>query len=119
MEEILIVAIVAIALAMYFIGIITGKMLNRKKGDVCNIHVVSQKTGIKYHASRYEITKDDEVNIQIYNHIAGRYEWYPIWHFDNPFLVVYTLDSNYAMNHWFKYMVGNEKRKDLTNSTKK
>ena len=40
MEEILVVAIVAIALSMSFIGIITGKMLNRKKGDACNIHVV-------------------------------------------------------------------------------
>lgn len=119
MEEILVVAIIAIAIAMYLVGIVTGKLLNRKKGAVCSIHVVSQNTGIKYHASRYEITKDDEVNVQIYNHVAGRYEWYPIWHFDSPFLIVYTLDSNYAMNHWFKYMVGSEKRKDLTNSTKK
>ena len=47
MEEILVVAIVAIAVAMYLVGIITGKMLNRKKGDICSVHVVSQITGIK------------------------------------------------------------------------
>ena len=119
MEQALVAGIIAIALAMYLIGIITGKMLNKKKGEVCSVHVTSQNTGIKYHASRYEITKDDEINLMIYNHVAGRYEWYPIWHFDNPFIIAYTLDSNYAMNHWFKYMIGAEKSKELTKDTKK
>lgn len=113
MEEILVVLIIAIALVMYLVGIITGKMLNRKKGETCSVHVVSKNTGIKYHASRYEITKDGEINLCIYNHVVGKYEWYPIWHFDNQFLIAYTLDSNYAMSHWFEYIVGNEKKKKL------
>lgn len=119
MEQALMAGIIAIALAMYLVGIITGKMLNKKKGEVCSVHVTSQNTGIKYHVSRYEITKDDEINLMIYNHVAGRYEWYPIWHFDNPFVIAYTLDSNYAMNHWFKYMIGAEKSKELTKGDKK
>lgn len=91
-------------------------------GEECFISVESLSTGIEYHASRYRFNRHNDIEIMIYNGQNG-YQWYPIWHFKNAFLLAYSLDKNYAMNNMYKLMTfGKDEiklNKQLTETKKK
>lgn len=60
-----------------------------------SLRVVSNSTGIEYHADRYKMNMDDNTPyLRIYN--INKFEWFPIWHFKNPYLIMMVVDPEYA-----------------------
>ena len=74
------------------------------------ITVNSIDTGKTYHVTQYKISRKNGVMLRIYNYLQAKYEWYPIWHFKNPFLVMYSIDSVYAMENWSAFINSNNKK---------
>lgn len=87
------------------------------QGKECYIPVESINTGIKYHASRYKLNRHNDMELYIYNHVSHQYEWYPIWHFKNGFIIAMQLDKSYALDNVYKILTMN-KLKDLTKDKK-
>lgn len=65
----------------------------------CTAEVKSVKTGYKYPVFRYYISKDDNMELLIYNRFTEKKEWKLIYHFENPFLIAFCIDKDYAMSH--------------------
>lgn len=83
----------------------------RRHSKTCTMEVTSSKTGYKYPVFRYYISKDDNMELLIYNRFTERNEWKLIYHFDNPFLVAYAIDRDYAMSHMAQlFMVKTDKK---------
>lgn len=118
MEIMLIVAVIVGSIS-FLLGIATEKLNQRGLGKKCSTFVVSKSTGHKYHANKYSFGKDGELHIRIYNHFNHKAEWYPVWHFEHAFSVAYSLDPDYTMKHWFKFVVGAHKDKDFSEANKK
>lgn len=87
------------------------------QGKECYIPVESIRTGEKYHASRYKFNRHNDLELYIYNHISYKYEWYPIWHFKNSFIIAMQIDKNYAIKHMYDMLLKNS-AKDLTKDKK-
>ena len=87
------------------------------QGKECYIPVESIHTGEKYHASRYKFNRHKDMELYIYNHIAHKYEWYPIWHFKNGFIIAMQLNKDYALENVYKILTMN-KLKDFTKDRK-
>lgn len=63
-----------------------------------SIKVTSDVTLITYHASALAITKDDTPYLRIYAR-DGSHEWWPIWRFKNPAVIMFALDPQWATAH--------------------
>ena len=95
--------ILIIALSLLFVVLICIEfevdIYKKRHSKSCTMEVTSTKTGYKYPAFRYYISKDNNMELLIYNRFTERNEWKLIYHFDNPFLVAYAIDRDYAMSH--------------------
>jgi len=107
-----------------FIGFILGVMLtyggSREKycqWQPISIKVTSEETGEEYHADRYRYSMDDSTPyLRIYT--GRKFEWYPIWHFKNPYLIMMVIDPEYAKKNMLNlFSIGSVEK--LTNTTKK
>lgn len=74
------------------------------------IAVESVSTGETYHAVKYKISRKNGVMLRIYNYSRAKYEWYPIWHFKNSLLIMYSIDPTYAMENWTAFIGSNNKK---------
>lgn len=93
----------AIAL-LFTIAYTLGKIISQPKGETCNMTVKSIDTGYEYHATRY-VLKENTMDLQIYNYHTRKYEWYPVYHFKNPFLIVFTITHNLELAYRIGYGV--------------
>lgn len=116
--EIAIITVFLISIS-FVLGMATEKLNQRGLGKKCSTFVVSKATGHKYHANKYSFGKDGDLHLRIYNHFAHKAEWHPIWQFENPFAIAYSLDPKYTMTHWFKFVMGVQKDKDFSKANKK
>ncbi len=82
-----------------------------------SIKVTSVSTGNEYHADRYKFSLEDNTPyLRIYN--INKFEWFPIWHFKNPYLVMMVVDPDYAKSNMLNlFSVGSVEK--LTQGTKK
>lgn len=80
--------------------------------------VTSRRSGINYHAFKYRIGADSIPWIKIYNHISGDNEWYPIYHFKDPFVIMYSIDPQWTLSHLNELIVLPIQFKKLTEDTK-
>lgn len=101
---------IILIVSFYFLG--KGKSM--PKGEPCNITVTSINTKCEYHAVRYRI-RNNVMDIKIYNNFTGNYEWYSLFHFENPFLIVYTLTRDLDLAYKMSYGIS---PKNFTNSQK-
>lgn len=87
------------------------------QGKECYLPVKSLSTGIEYHASRYKFNRKGDMELLIYNHVSHNYEWYPIWHFKQAFILAMQLDTDYAKENIYKLLTMNAM--NLTKDNKK
>ena len=82
-----------------------------------SMKVVSKATELEYHADRYKFSLEDNTPyLRIYN--INRFEWFPIWHFKNPYLIMMAVDPNYAKTNMMNlFSMGTVEK--LTNANKK
>ena len=82
-----------------------------------SIVVMSKATNLEYHADRYKLNLDDNTPyLRIYN--INKFEWFPIWHFKNPYLIMMAVDPEYAKAHMLDlFSVGSVEK--LTKGRKK
>lgn len=91
-----------VGIGCFFIGFMFGVIMTfgsqREKYSnwkPISMSVVSKATGEEYHADRYKINMDDNTPyLRIYN--VRKFEWFPIWHFKNPYLIMMAADPDYA-----------------------
>ena len=107
-----------------FIGFFLGVMLTYGSSrerytnwQPISIKVVSLLTNEEYHADRYKYSMDDTTPyLRIYN--GKKFEWLPIWHFKNPYLIMLTIDPDYAKDNMLNlFSVGSVEK--LTKANKK
>ena len=68
-----------------------------------SLRVVSNSTDIEYHADRYKMNIDDNTPyLRIYN--INKFEWFPIWHFKNPYLIMMVVDPEYAKTNMMRLL---------------
>lgn len=70
-----------------------------------NIYLYSFKVRSRATAEIYtvvsaRITKDDEMEVQIYNYYTNKYEWYPIYKFYKYVAIATYIDKDYAETHF-------------------
>lgn len=107
-----------------FIGFILGVMLtyggSREKfteWKPISMHVTSKSTGLRYIADRYRYSMDDDTPyLRIYN--INKFEWYPIWHFKDPYLIMMIVDKDYAVRNMLK-LCGVDSGKNSTDADEK
>lgn len=92
-----IVGIVCLLVGFVFGVLMTFGSSREKYGNwkPISMSVVSKATDMEYHADRYKLNLDDNTPyLRIYN--IRRFEWFPIWHFKNPYLIMMAVDPEYA-----------------------
>ena len=107
-----------------FIGFALGVILTyggqREKFDSwkpISLHVTSASTGLRYIADRYRCSMDDNTPyLRIYN--VNKFEWFPIWHFKDPYLIMMVIDPQYATSNMLK-LCGVDTGKKSTEDSKK
>lgn len=107
-----------------FIGFFLGVLLtyggSREKftnWKPISMHVTSKNTGLRYIADRYRYSMDDDTPyLRIYN--LNRFEWYPIWHFKDPYLIMMIVDKDYAVRNMLK-LCGVDSGKNSTDAGEK
>lgn len=118
METLIIIGVVLLAIVA--IGVLVDLIqILFPQGKECYISVKSLHTGIEYHASRFKFNRHGDMELYIYNHISHGYEWYPIWHFKNSFIVAMQADKDYAIANMYKLLQLENTAKDLTKEQKK
>ena len=87
-----------IAIVAFIFGwLLAVLMINRApRGEQISIMVTSAKTEEKYAADHYYIAKDGTPYLRIWNHFRATYEWFPIWQFKNPLVLMMQIDPEYA-----------------------
>lgn len=110
---------VLVAILGVVTGIIINKVANTGKGYPISQIVTSTKTEEEYHADKWRLDKDNIPWLRIWNQHIGHYEWFPIWHFKNPFLVMYAIDNSWAMSNMYKLMSIPKQAEELTKTSKK
>lgn len=108
-----------VAIIGFIVGLIVYKLTTQGKRYPISQLVTSLKTGEEYHADKWRLDKDDIPWLRIWNYHISHYEWFPIWHFKNPFLIMLTIDNSWAMTNMFKLMSIPEQVKKLTEDSKK
>lgn len=95
-----IVAAVAFGVTCAIIGAIVSLVGNfqYRNWKPISTFVYSSSTGHKYHADRYCLIDNHTPWIRIYNGQNG-FQWYPIWHFKDPLLIMLIADPEYAKNN--------------------
>lgn len=87
----------------FFLGVIMTFGSQREKfgnWKSISMKVTSQSTGLEYHADRFRFSLEDNTPyLRIYN--INRFEWFPIWHFKNPYLIMMVVEPDYAKEHIF------------------
>lgn len=93
----------ACAFGGFILGVITTFGSQREKytkWKPISITVESESTGCKYNAGRYRLSEEDGMPyLRIYNQYQHKFEWYPIWHFKNPYIIMMFIDPQYAKDH--------------------
>lgn len=92
---------IVIAIIFFMLGWKWGMVSKIKEGEkkLDNIVVQSIKTREKYRAFKYRIGFSGP-EIQIYNHISQRYEWWSIWQFERAILLICYIDPHYALSRY-------------------
>lgn len=115
-------ALLIIAIVLLVMMVITGLVelffTFFPSGKECYVSVKSNYTGNEYHASRYKYNRHGDMELYIYNYVAYKYEWYPIWHFKNSFIIAMQIDKDYAVNNMYKLLITEKQSKDLTKNQK-
>ena len=90
----------AAAFAWFIIGAIVYNL--PPKGERISCIVTSAATGEPYEADRYYIDKEYTPNLRIWNPYTARYEWYPVWQFKKPLVVMAQIDPEYTKENLTK-----------------
>ena len=69
----------------------------------CELKVVNSATGRIQRAIAYR-RKANVLELKVFNAQRSRYEWKPLEQFDNPFLLAYCLDKEWAKAHWYSLL---------------
>ena len=95
--ELIILISFAAALAGFIIGAIIYNW--HPKGEAISFKLTSLATELQYIADRYYINKQGTPMLRIWNPYTTDYEWYPIWQFKNPLLMMAQIDPEYTRNN--------------------
>lgn len=90
--------IILISFAAAFAGFIIGAIIFNwpEKGEIISVVLTSAATDVQYRADRYYIDKHYTPKVRIWNHYTAQNEWYPIWQFKNPLLIMAQIDPEYT-----------------------
>lgn len=90
------------------IGYLVAKKEDKPKKETCNLTVVSIDTGYSYHAVSYRM-KSNIMEIEIYNYHTRKYEWYSVYHFKDPFKIIFQITKNLELSYYLAYGINTKK----------